>query len=325
MTEGQGRYSYRAVLMGTDVDIQLTEHRPQLAKLLFAKIRQLENVLTVNRPDSQLMAVNRAAGRHPVVVDPQVFAVIDTGLQASLQGGCFNLAIGPLVKRWKIGFGGNSLPSAAELKTLLALTDPRDVVADRRSRSLFLTRPGMEIDAGAIAKGYIADVLCECLKSQGINRALINLGGNLRVLGTPTEASAEGWSVGVRQPFSPDGALAGVITVADRSVVTSGVGERYFICGGRHYHHILDPRTGYPLDNDLLSVTVISERSVDGEIHSSQLYGMGLQRACDWLTTHPAIEALFITRDGQLICPSQRQFSFRQTGGIPVTDGPVTG
>ncbi len=316
MTDGQGRCCYRAVLMGTDIEIQLTEHDPQLARQLFGKIKQLEDLLTVNRPDSQLMAVNRAAGQHPVVVDPRVFSLADIALQASLQGGCFNMAIGPLVKRWKIGFGGDSPPSAAEIKTLLALTDPRAVIADRESCSLFLTLPGMEIDAGAIAKGYIADVLCDCLRARGVDNALINLGGNIRVMGSPDGSRSGRWSVGVRQPFSADGALCGVIAVANRSVVTSGVGERYFISQGRHYHHILDPRTGYPLDNDLLSVTVISEYSTDGEIYSSQLYGMGLRAACDWLADQPKIEALFITRDGQIVCPSQRQFSFR-----PINDG----
>ncbi|WP_294911219.1 FAD:protein FMN transferase [Tatumella sp. UBA2305] len=311
MTDGQGRCSYRAVLMGTDIEIQLTEHNPQLARQLFAKIKQLEGLLTVNRPDSQLMAVNRAAGKHPVVVDPQVFSLTETALQASLQGGCFNLAIGPLVKRWKIGFGGDSLPPAAEIKALLALTDPRAVIADRENSSLFLTLPGMEIDAGAIAKGYIADVLCGCLAARGVENALINLGGNIRVMGSPDGSSSGGWSVGVRQPFSASNTLCGVITVTNRSVVTSGVGERYFMYQGHHYHHILDPRTGYPLDNDLLSVTVISECSTEGEIYSSQLYGLGLRAACDWLTEHPSVEALFITRDGQVVCPSQRQFSFR--------------
>ncbi|ARU92708.1 FAD:protein FMN transferase [Tatumella citrea] len=311
MTDRQGRCSYRAVMMGTDIEIQLTEHNPQLARQLFAKIKQLEDLLTVNRPDSQLMAVNRAAGKHPVVVDRQVFSLTETALQVSLQGGCFNLAIGPLVKRWKIGFGGDSLPPATEIKALLALTDPRAVIADRDSCSLFLTLPGMEIDVGAIAKGYIADVLCECLRVRGVRNAMINLGGNIRVMGSPDGSLSGCWNVGVRQPFSADGALCGVITLANRSVVTSGVGERFFVYQGRHYHHILDPRTGYPLDNDLLSVTVISECSTDGEIYSSQLYGMGLQAACDWLVEHPAIEALFITRDGQIVCPSQRQFSFR--------------
>ncbi|GAA0471203.1 FAD:protein FMN transferase [Tatumella punctata] len=304
-------------MMGTDIELQLAGHQPELARQVFRIIQQLENLLTVNRPDSQLMAVNRAAGQHGVSVDRQVFELIDCAHQVSLQGGCFNLAIGPLVKCWKIGFSGDSVPSPATLKSLLNLCDPRAVVLDRQRCSIFLTRPGMEIDAGAIAKGYIADRVCGFLQQQGTRQALINLGGNIRV--TEAVAPATAWSVGLRQPFSEHGALLGVITVNDRSVVTSGVSERYFICGGRHYHHILDPRSGYPLDNDLLSVTVISADSVSGEIHSTQLYGMGLQRAGHWLTTRHDIEAIFVTRDGRVVCPSQRQFSFRQTAGMPVT------
>lgn len=310
MPEIPGRYHYSAVMMGTRVELQLAAHQPDLARQVFHRIKQMEDLLTVNRPDSALMSVNRAAGSHPVVVPPQVFALLWRAREVSFSGGCFNLAIGPLVRRWKIGFSGDSVPPAADIAELLPLTDPHAIRMDPQAGSVFLTRSGMSVDAGAIAKGYMADQICDFLQAQAVDHALINLGGNIRAISPP---GSDGWSVGLQVPFAGPEALLGSIRLSQGSVVTSGVYERYFVHQGIHYHHILDPRSGYPLDNDLLSVTVISPYSIDGEIYSTQLYGMGLEKGCEWLATQTDIEAIFVTRDGHLICPSQRQFRFQTT------------
>ena len=311
MSEIPGRYHYSAVMMGTRVELQLAAHQPALARQVFRQIKWLEDLLTVNRPDSALMSVNRGAGAHPVVVPPPVFSLLWRAREVSFSGGCFNLAIGPLVRRWKIGFSGDAVPPAEEIAALLPLTDPHAIRMDPEAGSIFLTRPGMSVDAGAIAKGYMADRICDFLQAQAVDHALINLGGNIRVISPP---GAEGWSVGLQQPFAGPESLLGSIRLSQGSVVTSGVYERYFVHQGHHYHHILDPRSGYPLDNDLLSVTVISPHSIDGEIYSTQLYGMGLEKGCEWLAAHAGaegIEAIFVTRDREVIIPSQRQFCFR--------------
>lgn len=312
MSEIRGKYCYSAVMMGTPVELHLTEHQPELAQQVFRRIKILEDLLTVNRSDSQLMSVNHAAGQHPVTLSPLVFDLIARAHRASLEGGCFNLAIGPLVKCWKIGFSGDRVPEATTLSALLPLTDPHAVILNPADHSVFLTRAGMSVDAGAIAKGYIADLICDYLRSQSANYAMINLGGNIRVM---TPAGEDGWCVGLQKPFAGKDQLLGVIETENSSVVTSGVYERYFVAQGRHYHHILDPRSGYPLDNDLLSVTVISPLSTEGEILSTQLYGMGLEQGCQWLTAHPEAEAIFVTRDQQVVVPSQRRFRLTRLTG----------
>lgn len=129
----------------------------------------------------------------------------------------------------------------------------------------------------------------------------------MQTLGDGTEGA---WAIGLKKPFSDPDALIGVINVIGKSVVTSGVYERYFELDGHCYHHILDPKTGYPLDNELLSVTIISEDSIDGDIWTTLLYGMGVEKSLASLTKIPHIEAIFVTRDGQIILPSQRQFTF---------------
>lgn len=303
-------YAYSAVLMGSPILLKLFDDNQTLAGQVFRLIKQQENLFTVNRAASEVMAINHAAGQHPVVVSQPVFDLIACAHAVSLlPDSLFNLAIGPLVKCWKIGFQGHRVPSETELQARMALTNPHDVILDDTSRSVMLARPGMEIDLGAIAKGYIADVVQAFLRQQQVSSALINLGGNVQTVGAPPEEA--GWAIGLKKPFGEAEELIGVISVNNRSVVTSGIYERYFELDGVCYHHILDPRSGHPLDNDLLSVTVISDRSLDGDIYTTLLYGLGVEQGIACLAEQPGIEAIFVTRDRQVICSSQRHFSFQ--------------
>lgn len=304
-------YTYSAVLMGSPILLKLFEDNPSVAKAVFRLIKQQEDLLTVNREQSQLMAVNHAAGKHPVIVSEPVFALIERAKAVSLQeNSSFNFTIGPLVKRWKIGFQGDSVPPQTDIQKLLTLTNPENVILDRQTCSVFLTEPGMEIDLGAIAKGYIADRVRDLLHQLGIQHALINLGGNVLTLGAPTYSAQNTWGIGLKKPFAGKDDLIGIIEVNGKSVVTSGIYERYFEKDGTIYHHILDPKTGYPLDNELLSVTVISDQSIDGDIYTTLLYGMGVEKSLAYLADKPEIEAIFVTKSHQVICSSERQYRF---------------
>ncbi|UCZ76614.1 FAD:protein FMN transferase [Dickeya zeae] len=304
-------YSYSTVLMGSPILLKLFEPNEPLAVLVFGRIKQLEDVLTVNRDNSEVMAINQAAGKHPVVVSPWLFNLITRARDVSLlEGSCFNVTIGPVVKRWKIGFQGHCVPPADELRALLALTDPRHVILNAKERSVWLEKAGMEIDLGAIAKGYIADVIRQFLYQHHVYHALINLGGNVLAIGRPQSAHQAAWSVGLQKPFGDNGELIGMIHVANKSVVTSGIYERYFECDGRVYHHILDPKTGYPLDNELLSVTIISDASIDGDIDTTLIYGLGVEKGLAYLSRLPHIEAILVTKDRRVMLSSQRQYDF---------------
>lgn len=307
-------YSYSTTLMGSPILLKLFENNPQAARAVFHLIKQQENLLTVNREPSQLMAVNHAAGQHPVIVSHSVFELISKAKTVSLmESSCFNLAIGPLVKRWKIGFRGDVVPPQTDIQSLLPLTCPDQVILDPQNYSVFLAQTGMEIDLGAIAKGYIADRIRDLLHRMDIHHALINLGGNVLTLGSPQYGDHKSWGIGLQKPFATSDDLIGIIEVNEKSVVTSGIYERYFEQDGKIYHHILDPKTGYPLDNELLSVTVISDDSIDGDIYTTLLYGMGVAKALSFLAAIPQIEAILVTRDGHVICSSQRQFKFTLT------------
>lgn len=186
-------YNYSAVLMGSPILLKLFSHDEALASRVFRLIKQYEDLLTVNRAHSQVMDINHAAGQHPVAVSRPVFELIRCAKAASLlKDSAFNLAIGPLVKRWKIGFRGDSVPPAEDIAALLAITRPEDVLLDEASSSVFLIQKGMEIDLGAIAKGYIADRVRDYLRKEGAELGLINLGGNIQTLDSPEGAGAWG-------------------------------------------------------------------------------------------------------------------------------------
>lgn len=312
MLPDEGIYSYSAVLMGSPILLKLFEHNHALASHVFRLIKQQENLLTVNRAHSEVMSINQAAGDRPVVVSQAVYALITLGKAASvLPDSLFNVAIGPLVKCWKIGFNGNSVPPLTDIQALLALTDPHDVVLNDEDCSVFLQKSGMELDLGAIAKGYIADLVRDYLRQKGVENALINLGGNVQTQGGAVDSEGGSWGIGLKKPYAGPDELIGVIHIRGKSVVTSGVYERYFEQAGKRYHHILDPHSGYPLNNELLSVTVVCQHSIEGDIYSTLLYGMGVEKGLAYLATRPDIDAIFVTRDRQIICSSARQFTFR--------------
>lgn len=300
-------YSYSAVLMGSPILLKLFAHDEALAARVFRLIKQYEDLLTVNRAQSQVMDINHAAGQHAVTVSSPVYALIKCAKAASeLPQSAFNLAIGPLVKRWRIGFKGDSVPPADEIAQLLTLTHPEQVILNDAEESVFLAQPGMEIDLGAIAKGYIADRVRDFLRKEGVEQGLINLGGNVQTLGTPEG----GWSIGLKKPFSTAGAMIGTLDVENKSVVTSGVYERFFEQNGQLYHHILDPRTGYPLDNELDSVTIVSTHSIDGDIWTTLMYGMGVEKGCAALRARPDIEAIFVTKTKEVVLSSSHHYRF---------------
>ena len=161
-----------------------------------------------------------------------------------------------------------------------------------------LTDPEAQIDLGGIAKGYIADRIKEYLESEGVEHALINLGGNMLALGGRYDGSP--FRIGLQEPFADTGSVLDVLDVTDQSVVSSGNYERYFEKDGVIYHHILDPDTGYPIQNNLDQVTIISDASVDGDALSTTCYALGLEKGMELIQSLDDVEAVFVTHDGEI-------------------------
>jgi thiamine biosynthesis lipoprotein len=247
---------------------------------------------------SGVLAINRQAGIAPVKVRADLLEVLETALRyADLSGGAFDPTIGPLVKLWGIGSESQRIPTDGEIAAALELVNYRDLIIDRKSGTAFLRREGMEIDLGGIAKGYAADEAARIAKEGRVKRGIIDLGGNILALGWRNERGSVPWRIGVQNPFRDRGASIGFLAVHDTSVVTSGVYERFFEADGRHYHHILSTANGYPADNGLLSVTIVTERSMDADALSTAVFAMGYGKGRALIDSIPNAQAVFVFAD----------------------------
>jgi thiamine biosynthesis lipoprotein len=268
-------------VLGTRCAISLYDpHGKDLFPKLFARLREIEAHMSANRDDSEIAAVNRAAGQTAVKVSADTFFVTKRALfYAEKTGGAFDPTVGPLVKLWGIGTDAARVPSPAEIKAVLAKIDYRQVGLNESTLEIKLGRAGMALDLGAIAKGYAADELVKILRAAGQKRAIVDLGGNIYALGAKKAGPKPmPWAVGVQDPKEARGGYLGVASVTNTSLVTSGVYERFFEKDGKRYHHILDTKTGYPVDNGLLSDTIISASSIDADGLSTSVFALGPER-----------------------------------------------
>lgn len=292
-------------LMGSTICISLYHER---AEILLDEAVQLlhvyKNRFSANDENSELMTINHLAGIESVSVHPELFELIELGKYHSLvEGSHLNITIGPLVQTWRIGFSDARLPSTEEIQQALSLTDTNLLELKPEDCSVFLTKKDMKLDLGALAKGYIADKIKDYLLSQGVTSALINLGGNVLTIGQ-NAVSQRAWRIGIQNPKLLRGNHSAILAVTNQSVVTSGIYERTFTVEGQNYHHILDRKTGYPIENQLASLTIVSDKSVDGEIWTTRLFGESPTSILSQIEQQAGIEALIITQDSQLFCSS---------------------
>jgi thiamine biosynthesis lipoprotein len=247
---------------------------------------------------SGVVAINEQAGIAPVKVRADVLDVLERALRyAALSGGAFDPTVGPLVQLWGIGTDRERIPANAEIERALELVNWRNVVIDRGAGTAFLLRPGMALDLGAIAKGYAGDEAARIAREAKIKRAVFDLGGNIVTLGWRDQKKSLPWRIGIQNPISGRGTYIGVVTVHDASIVTSGVYERYFEAGEKRYHHILSTVNGYPVDNGLLSVTIIAASSIDADALSTAVFTLGFERGKALIDSIPETEAIFIFDD----------------------------
>lgn len=201
---------------------------------------------------------------------------------------------------WDFHSDDPKLPQPSAIKKAVADIDYRNVKIN--GNEVALENKGAAIDAGGIAKGFIADKMKEYLLSRGVTAGMINLGGNVLAIGEKDDKSA--YTIGIQRPFDETGAVMAAVEIKDMSVVTSGIYERCFELDGILYHHILDTDTGYPYQNGLLSVSVISKNSVDGDGLSTSCFALGLEKGMELIESVEDAEAVFVTSDYELHCSS---------------------
>ncbi|AKE59410.1 thiamine biosynthesis protein ApbE [Citrobacter amalonaticus Y19] len=288
-------------LMGTKIRLYFKGY--QAEKCLTeasAMLRHYEHIFSANREQSQLSALKTKAAREPVAVDPDLYELIKVGRAHSLEPNSFlNIAIGPLIKLWRIGFKEARIPSKEEISQALERLNPANIVLDDEKNSVFFAKEGLEIDLGAIAKGYFSDKIMDFFKEKEPHSAMIDIGGNLLVYGESPKKSLD-WDVGIQHPFLPRGHSVAKIKIRNQSVVTSGIYERTFEHNGNKYHHIFDSHSGYPADNNVASLTIISDKSLDCDIYTTKLFGLEPRKILVEVNKIEGMEAIVITVDGQL-------------------------
>lgn len=290
-------YSQTGFYFNTVVTVTLYDRsqKPLLAQC-FQLAQDYENRLSKTVSGSDIDRINHSNGT-AVTVSADTVRLLNKALYyAELSNGGVDPTIGAVSSLWDFQAAVPDLPDAAALDAALAHVDYRVVMVDPEARTVTLTDPQAQIDLGFIAKGYIADRLKEFLIGQGVNHALINLGGNVLVIGSKPDGSP--YQIGIQQPFAVTGTPALTIDLIDRSAVSSGNYERYFIKDKIIYHHILNTQTGYPIDNELNAVTILSADSVDGDALSTLVYALGLEKGTALIESLPDISAIFITKDG---------------------------
>ena len=300
MTNPAGTRPMRKTHHALGTRIVLTVYRnddlPQLNAAVHM-IDRYEDKLTVNRDESEVMDVNHAAGVKAVRVPSDTYALIKRAVVESRAGYGFNSLIGPLVKLWKIGFKGANVPSDANIQERLQLIDPQQVELDDQRQTVFLQQRGMELDLGGIAKGWIADRIRDMWTAAGVPAGIIDLGGNLLFVGRSPRRSDGRWVIGVQDPQKKRGQDALTVVKPTCSAVTSGIYERFLIVNGHRYHHLIDPRTGYPLKTKLSGVTVFTAKSIDGELEAKRLFFHGSPIE-GWRSQAGHLGACFIFQDG---------------------------
>lgn len=261
----------------------------------FALCKKYETLFSKTIETSDISKIN-SAENETIEVNPETAKLLEIALEyAKLTDGKFDITIGRLTELWDFKSESPILPSQKQIETALKQTGYHNLSVNGNT---VMVQKGVQLDLGGIAKGYVADQCAAFLKENGVTRAIINLGGNVLVIGSKGENLP--WTVGIQRPFSDRNEIIGSVQVSDHSVVTSGIYERFFEKDGIVYHHILDPDTGYPVANGLESVTIISRSSVMADALSTSAFLLGKDRAIELIESISDTEAIFVDNDGKI-------------------------
>ena len=296
-------YTKIIYLMGTKISLYIKgEETEMLAEKAEEMLIRYNEIFSANSDHSQLAMIKKMAGIQPQKVDEELYELIKTGKKHSLNENSFlNIAIGPLIKLWKIGFTEAHVPDKESIENVLELLDPESIQLNEENKTVFLQKKGMEIDLGAIAKGYFAVKVMVFFKDHEAVSAMVDMGGNVLVHGdSPSDGSD--WNVGIQNPFLPRGNVAALIKIRNQSVVTSGIYERVLEKEGSKYHHIFNSKTGYPMESNIASLTVVADRSLDCDIYTTELFGLDAVSIIRKMNNMNDLGAVVITLDGKLAC-----------------------
>lgn len=289
--------TYTDTLFDTVISIQILDPVDKSVIKGCEKLcKEYDAKFSKSNEDSEISQINNAKGKFVEVSDDTI-TLLEKGIYyGNMSKGLFDITIGCVSKLWDFQAEEPSIPSTKKVNAAKRHINYRNImIVDNKVK---LTDPKASLDVGAIAKGYIADRIKDYLVSKNVKHAIINLGGNVLVLGTKTDGSK--YNIGIQRPFDETGEPITSVKVAGKSVVTTGTYQRYFKKNGKLYHHILSPNTGVPCRNNLSSVTIITDSSLTADAMSTTCFLMGYEEGMKLVNLLDNVDAIFITDDNEI-------------------------
>ena len=299
VSTAEGYNPCRTEVMAMDTVMTLTvydqsaEDGMEILSKAIARIEDLESLLSVTDPGSEIYRANHSGGAAVSLSDPTRELLENALSLCDETGGALDVTVYPAVRAWGFTTGDYRVPEEAELSALTEHIDYTRVSLDGNR----LTLPaGMELDLGAVAKGCTGDLLMSLFREEGVNSAIVELGGNVQALGAKPDGSP--WRVALQ---APEGGYAGVLEITDKAVITSGGYQRYFEQDGETYIHIIDPATGHPAQTGLASATIVADSGLRGDGLSTALFVMGREKAEAFWRAHPDFDFILLSNDGTAV------------------------
>jgi len=279
----------------------------------FDVIREMEQRLSVSIEGSEIATLNEKKSEE---ISNDSLLVLKEALDiAKLSKGRFDPSIGALVSLWGIGTDKQRVPAEQEIQKALKTVNYRNIEINKNL--VTLKNKGMMIDLGGIAKGHASDLVKKTLMEEGVTSAIINLGGNIELIGNKPDSTP--WKIGIQNPEDQRGQYVGILETEDTAVVTSGIYERYFVENNIHYHHILDTETGYPVNNGLQSLTVVTHSGLLADGLSTALFSMGTAKAMEYAESNKKIDIIIIDNQNKVYVSSGIKDSFTITNNEDFT------
>lgn len=289
--------TYTDTLFDTVISVQIFDSVDENVLKGCEKLcKKYDSMFSNKIEDSEISRINSAGG-NPVEVSKETIKLIKKGIYYSeMSDGAFDITIAPVSSLWDFKAETPSVPSPEAIAEAVSHVNYENIII--RDNTVKLADPQAGIDLGAIAKGYIADRIKDYLEEEGVRHAMINLGGNVLAMGSKLDGSD--YNIGIQKPFDETGEPITSVKISDKSVVTSGIYQRYFKADGKIYHHILDPNTGYPCENNLYSVTILTDSSLTADALSTTCFLLGYDRGMKLINQLDNVDAVFITNDNQI-------------------------
>ena len=279
-------------MMDTVVSITLYDGSEEILNNAISMCRDYEQLFSRTITTSDIGRINSAEGK-PVEVSSDTISLLNKAIDiCDKSNGKFDITVCPITDLWDVS-NSKTIPNNYSIESALKLVDYKKIKIENNTVTL---PKGMALDLGGIAKGYIADMIAQYLSQNNVTSAIINLGGNILVIGNK---QGKPYNVGIQKPFSHQGEISAEISIENKSTVTSGVYQRYFEENGKIYHHITDTATGYPIDNEVNSVTVIADSSALADGLSTTCLALGIEEGKKFAESYGA-EAIFINKNGEI-------------------------